>query len=118
MKENPYDFLEVDPRLDSAQLTKELRRRIQRATPEEKARIQEAWESLTLLDEDRVRLALMAHPRPSNADPSSIDVLISRLPPVLPRLEKAQPRLNALDFKPSLKKLNILDLQPKLDFKQ
>jgi hypothetical protein len=82
---NPFDDLELDPRLDPDQLTDALRRRAERADPEERQRIRELWRRLTVNERDRVRWAFFAHPRPSEADPRSIETLREKVPPVVLR---------------------------------
>ena len=87
---NPYDELELDPRLSPKELTDVLRRRAERARPEDRHRLQELWRTLTVNEADRLRWAFWAHPRPHEADPKSIDVLRESLPPVIIR-SKSKP---------------------------
>lgn len=90
MSDNPFDELELDPRLDPDELTEALRRRAERAAPDERQRIQELWRELTLNERDRVRWAFFAHPRPSEADPGSIEALREKVPPVILRTPAVQ----------------------------
>jgi hypothetical protein len=61
--DNPFDLLGLDPRLNPRQLTEALRQRAERALPEERQRLQGLWRQLTLKESDRLRWALLAHPR-------------------------------------------------------
>lgn len=82
---NPFDELELDPRLDPDELTAALRRRAERAGPDDRQRLQELWRRLTVNERDRVRWAFFAHPRPSEADPGSIEFLREKVPPAVLR---------------------------------
>lgn len=82
---NPFDALEVDPRLTPKELTDELRVRVERADEETKQKIQTYWRMLTLKEEDRVRWAIFAHPRPKTAAAQSIDDLRNSIPPAVVR---------------------------------
>lgn len=82
---NPFDELELDPRLNPDELTEALKRRAERAEGPARQRIQELWRTLTVNERDRVRWAFFAHPRPSDADPRSIDALREKVPPLIVR---------------------------------
>jgi len=84
---NPFDELELDPRLSPEELTDVLRRRAERASGPRRARIQELWRQLTVRESDRIRWAFLAHPRPAHADPNSIEALRDQIPPVIARDE-------------------------------
>ncbi len=86
---NPFDELELDPRLTPAELTAALKRRAERATGEEKERLQALWRELTVNDRDRVRWAFFAHPRPREASPDSIETLREKVPRYLSRARPA-----------------------------
>ncbi len=88
-KQNPFEELSLDPRLDPEQLTEVLRRRAEKAEGPERARIQELWRLLTLNERDRVRWAFFAHPRASDDDVRSIDALREKIPPVITRKRQA-----------------------------
>ena len=95
-EENPFDVLGVDPRLDPQQLTEALRQRAERAMPEERKRLQGMWRKLTLKEADRVRWALLAHPRPGGQS-RQLDELAGRVPPFLSRRPLPPLRPSALD---------------------
>lgn len=81
---NPFEELDLDPAMSPEELTAELRRRVERASESERAELQRAWRALTLRDEERVRLALLTHPRSeSGLDP--IAGLRNSVPPYLSR---------------------------------
>jgi hypothetical protein len=61
---NPFDALDLDPCSSPEELTAELRRRVERVPEDERAELQRAWRTLTMKDDERVRLALLCHPRP------------------------------------------------------
>ena len=85
MSENPFDDLEIDPRLSGKELTRRIRKIIERAPDADRARIQANWQRLTMHDDERVRFALLAHPRPQTADSRGIATLAEAIPPaVLP----------------------------------
>jgi hypothetical protein len=115
MSDNPFDELELDPRLDPDELTAALRRRAERAAPEERQRIQELWRTLTLNERDRVRWAFFAHPRPSEADPGSIEALREKVPPAVLRTPHVpiEPTVeDALVFRPPELELGASRLEP------
>lgn len=87
MEQNPFDELELDPRLSPDELTEALKRRAERLEGAEKQRVQDLWRTLTINDRDRVRWAFFAHPRPAHADPRSIDALRERIPPLISRMK-------------------------------
>ena len=87
MDSNPFDELELDPRLGPDELTEALKRRAERLEGAQKQRLQDLWRVLTINERDRLRWAFFAHPRPPHADPRSIDALRERVPPVISRLE-------------------------------
>lgn len=112
---NPFDELELDPRLDPDDLTAVLRRRAERASPEERQRIQKLWRELTVNERDRVRWAFFAHPRPSESDPGSIEALREKVPPVILRTQRVdlQPMVaDALVFQRPDLELGGTDLSP------
>ena len=82
---NPFDELELDPRLTPKQITERLRIRAERASADEKQRIQTLWRTLTLKETERVRWALFAHPRPASASADAIDALRDKIPPAIIR---------------------------------
>lgn len=61
-RSNPFDRYELSPTADLADLTDALRERAEEATPEERAAIRAAWESLTMHPVRRLELALTAVP--------------------------------------------------------
>lgn len=83
--DNPFDELELDPRLSPHELTEALRRRAERAEGAERARIQELWRTLTLNESDRIRWAFFAHPRAEDGAPGSIATLRGKIPAVISR---------------------------------
>lgn len=85
---NPFEELDLDPRLGPDALTETLRRRAEKAEGATRQRIQELWRVLTLNERDRVRWAFFAHPR--DQDGRSIEALRERVPPVIVR-RKAPP---------------------------
>lgn len=98
---NPFDELDLDPRLSPDELTDALRRRAEKAEGADRARIQELWRVLTLNERDRVRWAFFAHPRSTNDHARSIDALREKVPPVISRekFEPIEPRVeDALVF--------------------
>ena len=101
---NPFDELELDPRLDPEALTEALRRRAEKAAPEDRQRIQELWRTLTVNERERVRWAFWAHPRPSDSDPRSIEALREKVPPFISRqkIPAPEPKVaDAIVFEPS-----------------
>lgn len=90
---NPFDQLELDPRLDARELTELLRRRAERAAPAERKRLQALWRELTLNEEDRLRAGLLAHPRRTRQQARHIEEAASRIPPFLGRLSQPLPPL-------------------------
>ncbi len=92
---NPFDLLGVDPRSGPQALTELLRRRAERALPEERKRLQGLWRQLTLKEEDRIRWALRAHPR--GASDAQIEALRQQLPPALSRYKPAPLRATTRD---------------------
>lgn len=77
---NPFDELGLDPRHDVRTLTRGLQELAQRATPEEKTRLQKTWRELTQRHADRVRWALLTHPRGLSSN-KGIDALRHQVPP-------------------------------------
>jgi len=113
MKDNPFDILEVDPRADTATLTKILRKRVERANEDSKLEIQTAWQNLTLKESERLRWALLAHPRPSEADPTSLDHLKKKLPPAGKPLKELSLKARVIDtLSPSTQAPDVLQFQP------
>lgn len=84
-KQNPFEELELDPRLAPDELTEALRRRAEKADGPQRARIQELWRVLTLNERDRVKWAFFAHPRAAEGDVHSIEALREKIPPVISR---------------------------------
>jgi hypothetical protein len=84
--DNPFDELELDPRMGPRELTEALRRRAERALPSERKRLQEQWRRLTLRERDRVRWGLLAHPRSSTTS-GAVDELRRRVPPFVGRVD-------------------------------
>ena len=82
---NPFDELEVDPRLSARELTENLRHRAELAKPENRERIQSLWRTLTLNETDRLKWALLAHPRPAGAKAGEVEALKHAVPPILVR---------------------------------
>ena len=82
---NPFDELEVDPRMSARELTEELRHRAELAKPENRERIQTLWRTLTLNETDRLKWALLAHPRPAGAKAGEVEALKHAVPPILVR---------------------------------
>lgn len=110
---NPFDELELDPRLSPDELTEALRRRAERAEGAERQRIQELWRILTINERDRVRWAFFAHPRASDSDTRSIDALRERIPPVIARgkPDPVEPRVeDALVFRIASDEPNDIDI--------
>lgn len=113
MRDNPFDVLEVDPCADTQTITRQLRKRAERADEEKRTEIQDAWQKLTLKDSDRLRYALLAHPRPPEADPQSIDVLKLKLPPAGKKLTPVDVFATVADTLPRVSStIDILDFQP------
>lgn len=83
--ENPFDELGLDPRHSPRQLTELLKLRAERARPEERARLQSLWRQLTLRERDRIRWALLAHPRASREDQERVEAIAQRIPPFISR---------------------------------
>lgn len=83
--DNPFDQLGVDPRRTPRELTELLRQRAERAQPEERKRLQNLWRQLTLKEADRLRWALLAHPRSGGDHVRELDDLRRKLPPFLTR---------------------------------
>ena len=82
---NPFDELEIDPRISARDLTDRLRHRAELAKPEDRERIQALWRQLTLNETDRLKWALLAHPRPDGAKAGGIETLKHDVPPILVR---------------------------------
>lgn len=85
MEENPFDVLQLDPRHTPRELTEMLRRRAERAKPEQRAELQGLWRQLTLKERDRLRWALLAHPRKSRTETQQIEALQERIPRFISR---------------------------------
>lgn len=96
-RENPFDVLEVDPQSTPRDLTKRLKKLADRAQDEDRIVLQSLWEKITLHEADRVRWALLAHPRPDSADGRGIDLLRSALPLPAAPLDRATPPLQTAD---------------------
>ncbi|MEM1349619.1 MAG: hypothetical protein AAGI01_13745 [Myxococcota bacterium] len=88
-EENPFDELSLDPRMNPRELTEALRQRAERALPEERARLQGLWRQLTLKETDRMRWALLAHPRASREGARALEELRERVPPYMSRYKPA-----------------------------
>lgn len=113
MKDNPFDILEVDPLASTHTITRHLRKRAERADDETRTQIQEAWQKLTLKDSDRLRYALLAHPRPAEADSQSIDALKLKLPPAGKKPEPVEIFATVADTLPRVfSGIDLLDFQP------
>lgn len=84
---NPFDALGLDPTLDAQALTEVLRRRAERLAPEARQQLQAAWRKLTLNDRERIRLALLAHPRDEATPADPVAALREQVPPRLDRRE-------------------------------
>lgn len=97
MDENPFDDLEIDPRLSGRELTRRIRKIIDRAPSTERATIQAHWQRLTLHDDDRVRFALLAHPRPDSANSSALETLRDAVPPPASKLVRRHIKLSRAD---------------------
>lgn len=82
-EQNPFDLLGIDPRTDAKTLTELLRQRAERALPEERKRLQGLWRQLTIKEADRLRLALLAHPRQGHS--AEIESLRQKVPPFFSR---------------------------------
>lgn len=89
MDENPFDVLQLDPRHTPRELTEMLRRRAERARPEERAELQGLWRQLTLKERDRLRWALLAHPRKSRTEAQQLEALQDKIPPFVSRYKPA-----------------------------
>lgn len=87
--DNPFDLLGIDPRLDPQELTALLRKRAERALPEERAHLQGLWRKLTLKESDRVKWAFMAHPKTNKEGAKQLDELKDKVPPYLSRFKPA-----------------------------
>lgn len=85
LDDNPFDLLQLDPRHTPRELTEMLRRRAERASPSERAELQRLWRQLTLKESDRIRWALLAHPRNSRAETRHIQALQDKIPPFISR---------------------------------
>ncbi len=95
--ENPFDDLEIDPRLNGRELTKRIRKIIEKAPVQARADIQANWEKLTLREDERVHYALTAHPRPESASASAIRILRSNIPLPTSRLQTDAATLTRAD---------------------
>jgi hypothetical protein len=92
-QDNPFDVLGLDPRMNARQLTEALRQRAERAMPEERQRLQGLWRQLTLKETDRIKWALLAHPRTRSAaltggalsGQGQIEALAAKVPPFVSR---------------------------------
>jgi hypothetical protein len=91
--ENPFDELDIDPTASPERITELLRERAERASPEQRERIKSLWRKLTINADERVRLALRAHPVDEDMGSRSTDELAEVVPPRLGRLEP--PELHA-----------------------
>jgi hypothetical protein len=89
-KGNPFDLLGLDPRMSPRELTEVLRQRAERALPEERAQLQGLWRKLTLKESERIKFALLAHPRGSRQGAQKLDALRDKVPPFLSR-KKLEP---------------------------
>lgn len=96
--DNPFDLLGLDPRLNPRQLTEALRQRAERALPEERQRLQGLWRQLTLKESDRLRWALLAHPRTRSAQGEQLDALARKIPPFLSRAKLPPLHVAAADL--------------------
>ena len=95
-EQNPFDQLGLDPRTDAKALTAPLRQRAERALPEERKRLQGLWRQLTLKESDRIRWALLAHPRQSHAD--EVESLRQKVPPFFSRYKLPELIVTAQDL--------------------
>lgn len=117
-RENPFDVLEVDPQSSSRDLTRRLKKLAERATGDERTRLQALWEQVTLHEADRIRWALLAHPRPDAADGRGIDLLRQAIGPATSRLNANAPELTIDDVicwpdeSPSSEKQPVVELRP------
>ena len=82
---NPFDLLGIDPRMSPQELTEALRQRAERALPEERKRLQGLWRQLTLKETDRIKWALLAHPKTSREGARALEELKARVPPFVSR---------------------------------
>ncbi len=96
-EDNPFDLLGLDPRMTPQELTEELRQRAERALPEGRARLQGLWRKLTLKETDRLRWALLAHPRGSQRGDGELEELRQKVPPYLSRRRPAPLTVGARD---------------------
>lgn len=85
--DNPFDELGLDPTSSPEGITEVLRRRAERASPDERERIKSLWRKLTINDDERVRLALRAHPSDPDIGARSTEELADQVPPRLARLD-------------------------------
>lgn len=68
---NPFELFDLDPSLGLAEITQQLRERMEgAATEEERDTLRKAWETLTLVPQDRFRLALSTPPSSGERDAS------------------------------------------------
>ncbi|MGM0557421.1 MAG: hypothetical protein ACQEVA_13645 [Myxococcota bacterium] len=92
-EDNPFDELGIEPTASPERITAVLRERAQRASPAERERIKTLWRKLTINADERVRLALRAHPGDEDVGSRSTGELADLVPPRLGRLEP--PVINA-----------------------
>lgn len=95
--ENPFDDLEIDPKLSGRELTKRIRKIIEKTPAESKPEVQANWEKLTLREDQRVHYALTAHPRPDSANASGIKTLRTNLPLPTAKLQSDAATLTRAD---------------------
>lgn len=121
-EDNPFDVLGLDPRMNARQLTEALRQRAERAMPEERQRLQGLWRQLTLKETDRIRWALLAHPRTHSAQRAGgaasgqgqIEALAAKVPPFVSRakLEPLEVAAQELIVLPALDDPRALPVKP------
>lgn len=96
--ENPFDDLEIDPRLSGRELTKRIRKIIEKAPADQRAEIQAHWEKLTLREDQRIHHALLAHPRPDSASAREVSALRSNVPLPSSKLQNTAVTLTRADI--------------------
>lgn len=76
---NPFDEFGLEATASVHAITERLRELAERAAPHDREAIKALWRRLTLDADERVRLALRAHPRASDALDQPIDSLAAKL---------------------------------------
>jgi hypothetical protein len=87
--ENPFEAFDLDPLAGPEAITDRLRELAEEASTEERARIREAWQALTLHPLRRLQAALGAHPETR---------ALLGAPPAPPRWEAALGEVTLLDL--------------------